>query len=122
MLCIHQELIDAMKSNYLEILFVVQAMTDLVHLMSSLVDSQGKITIPGIMDDVLPETAEEQALYKTIDFDLEDYKDASKVKSVSNKLVYDNKKDLLMARWRYPSLSLHGIEGAFSGAGTKTVM
>ena len=97
-------------------------MTDLVHLMSSLVNPQGEITVPGIMDDVLPETPEEQELYKTIDFDLEDYKSASKVKTISNKLLYDNKKDLLMARWRYPSLSLHGIEGGFSGAGTKTVM
>ncbi|XP_012581259.1 PREDICTED: cytosolic non-specific dipeptidase [Condylura cristata] len=30
--------------------------------------------------------------------------------------------DLLMHRWRYPSLSLHGIEGAFSGSGAKTVI
>lgn len=27
-----------------------------------------------------------------------------------------------MHRWRYPSLSLHGIEGAFSEAGAKTVI
>lgn len=27
-----------------------------------------------------------------------------------------------MARWRYPSLSLHGIEGAFSEPGAKTVI
>jgi len=27
-----------------------------------------------------------------------------------------------MARWRYPSLSLHGIEGAFSAPGAKTVI
>lgn len=27
-----------------------------------------------------------------------------------------------MGRMRYPSLSLHGIEGAFSGAGSKTVI
>ena len=27
-----------------------------------------------------------------------------------------------MARWRYPSLSLHGIQGAFSDAGAKTVI
>lgn len=31
-------------------------------------------------------------------------------------------KDLLMHRWRFPSLSLHGIEGAFSGSGAKTVI
>ena len=27
-----------------------------------------------------------------------------------------------MARWRFPSLSLHGIEGAFSEPGSKTVI
>lgn len=27
-----------------------------------------------------------------------------------------------MHRWRFPSLSLHGIEGAFSGSGAKTVI
>jgi nonspecific dipeptidase len=27
-----------------------------------------------------------------------------------------------MNRWRFPSLSLHGIEGAFDGKGTKTVI
>lgn len=29
---------------------------------------------------------------------------------------------ILMHRWRYPSLSLHGIEGAFSETGAKTVI
>lgn len=28
----------------------------------------------------------------------------------------------LMARWRFPSLSIHGIEGAFSEPGAKTVI
>jgi Cys-Gly metallodipeptidase DUG1 len=31
-------------------------MTDLVHIMSKLVDPDGKILIPGIMDDVAPLT------------------------------------------------------------------
>lgn len=29
---------------------------------------------------------------------------------------------LLMSRWRFPSLSVHGIEGCFSEPGTKTVI
>ena len=29
---------------------------------------------------------------------------------------------IFKARWRYPTLSLHGIEGAFSGKGAKTVI
>ncbi|XP_049989896.1 cytosolic non-specific dipeptidase-like [Alexandromys fortis] len=37
-------------------------------------------------------------------------------------LLHSCKKDILMHRWRYPSLSLHGIEGAFSGSGAKTVI
>lgn len=27
-----------------------------------------------------------------------------------------------MSRWRYPSLSVHGIQGAFDGEGAKTVI
>lgn len=30
--------------------------------------------------------------------------------------------DVLMARWRYPCLSIHGIEGAFSDPGWKSVI
>lgn len=33
-----------------------------------------------------------------------------------------SQEQILMHRWRYPSLSLHGIEGAFSEAGAKTVI
>ena len=98
-----------------------EGMIDLVKLMSSLVDSTGKILVPGIMDDVAPVTAEEEELYAGIDFDCESFKKDNKVTSVSNKLLYDNEKDVLMGRWRYPSLSLHGIEGAFAGPGAKTV-
>ena len=101
---------------------VHEAMTDLIRLMGTLVDSSGKILIEGIMDDVKPVTKDENALYDPIDFSIEDYKEDCKVKTISDKLIHDNKKSLLMARWRYPSLSLHGIEGAFSGAGMKTVI
>jgi len=33
-----------------------------------------------------------------------------------------DKTRLLQARWRYPSLSIHGIEGAFYEPGAKTVI
>lgn len=44
------------------------------------------------------------------------------LRSETRKLVYDNKFDILTHRWRYPSLSLHGIEGAYSGPAVKTVL
>ena len=97
-----------------------EAMTDVIKLMSTLVDSSGKILVEGVMDDVAPVTAEEEALYDTIDFNLDSFR--KEVRPVSNKLLHPDKKSLLMHRWRYPTLSLHGIEGAFSGPGAKTVM
>lgn len=30
--------------------------------------------------------------------------------------------DLLAHLWRFPTVSIHGIEGAYSGPGTKTVI
>jgi nonspecific dipeptidase len=100
---------------------VHEAMTDLVQLMASLVDSaQGTILVPGVMDDVKPVTAEEEALYDEIEFDLDEFKEQNKI--VTGKLLYSDKKALLMHRWRYPTLSLHGIEGAFAGPGAKTVI
>ncbi|KAL3927000.1 MAG: hypothetical protein SGBAC_013258, partial [Bacillariaceae sp.] len=101
---------------------VHEAMTDLVRLMATLVGTDGKILVDGVMDSVKPLTPEEEALYETIDFDLDSYKDDTSTKNVSDKLLYDNKKAVLMHRWRYPTLSIHGIEGAFSGTGAKTVI
>jgi nonspecific dipeptidase len=101
---------------------VHEAMTDLVGLMGTLVDTSGKILVDGVMDDVKPVTAEEEALYDPIEFSVEDFKEENKIRSVSNKLLHDDKKTLLMHRWRYPTLSMHGIEGAFHGGGAKTVI
>ncbi|XP_059900327.1 cytosolic non-specific dipeptidase-like [Gadus macrocephalus] len=97
---------------------VHEAMTDLITLMGSLVDKKGRIQVPGMYDSVAEVTEEEQQLYEKIEFDLGEYcKDAG-----VHKLLYSTKEQILMHRWRYPSLSLHGIEGAFSDGGAKTVI
>uniref|UniRef100_A0A7S4A918 Peptidase M20 dimerisation domain-containing protein n=1 Tax=Pseudo-nitzschia australis TaxID=44445 RepID=A0A7S4A918_9STRA len=103
---------------------VFEPMTDLISLMGTLVESStGKILVPGVYDSVAPVTPEEEALYETIDFDAESFKEENGIKAVSDKLLCDgDKKALLMNRWRNPTLSLHGIEGAFSGKGAKTVI
>merc|ERR1711953_780104 len=66
-----------------------------------------------------PVTQEEIDSYKTIDFDVHDFKNDLQTAKL---LTKGDKKKTLMARWRYPSLSLHGIQGAFSDAGAKTVI
>ncbi|KAI1885528.1 hypothetical protein AGOR_G00204710 [Albula goreensis] len=97
---------------------IQEPMTDLIALLGSLLDNTGKILVPGLNDAVAPLTEEEKKLYEDIHFDLDEMKKTAGVK----RFLQDNKEGILMARWRYPSLSIHGIEGAFSDPGSKTVI
>ena len=101
---------------------VHEAMTDVVRIMASLVDSQGNILVDGIKDDIAPLTDAEMETYKQVEFDLESYKVDAGVDGVTDTLLHDTKEKILMHRWRFPTLSLHGIEGAFDGQGSKTVI
>ncbi|KAF8480212.1 CNDP dipeptidase [Russula ochroleuca] len=97
---------------------VHEPMTDLIILMSKLVDPQGNILIPGIDEMVPPPDEEERHLYRNIDYSLEDVEISTGAKIT----ISEDKASALMGRMRSPSLSLHGIEGAFYGAGGKTVI
>ncbi|XP_065370121.1 cytosolic non-specific dipeptidase-like [Calliphora vicina] len=98
---------------------VHEAMPDLCWLLSTLVDKDTNILIPGIERDVAPLLHNEHEIYDKIDHDVKDYKNDIGATSLPHK---EDKTQLLMHRWRYPSLSIHGIEGAFSEAGAKTVI
>merc|ERR1712029_815250 len=96
-----------------------EGMADLMYMMNTLLAKDGTILVDNLMDDVKPVTQEEIDSYKTIDFDVHDFKNDLQ----TAKLISDGDKvKTLMARWRFPSLSLHGIEGAFSDTGAKTVI
>ncbi|KAJ3118011.1 hypothetical protein HK100_000701 [Physocladia obscura] len=97
---------------------VHEPLTDLFHIMSKLVSSDGKILIPGIYDDVALVTEAEESLYQNLDFSLADIHNATE----SQTTIHASVRDTLMHRWRFPSLSLHGIEGAFYAPGAKTVI
>ncbi|KAI7626955.1 CNDP dipeptidase [Hortaea werneckii] len=95
-----------------------EPMTDLVRVMGSLVDTNGKIQIPGLYDLVAPLTDEEKSLYKDIAFTMDNL-----YESIGSQTgIFSDKESTLMGRWRYPSLSIHGVEGAFSAPGAKTVI
>jgi Cys-Gly metallodipeptidase DUG1 len=95
-----------------------EPMNDLVRLLGKLVDTDGTILIPGINELVAPVTDEEKKLYTNIAFTMDDIHDYLGSKTT----IYPDKERTLMARWRFPCLSIHGIEGAFSAPGVKTVI
>lgn len=97
---------------------VHEAMVDCVNVLSKLVDTKGKILIPGINEAVAPMTDDEKEVYKPIEFCLNAYKNDIGCEVLQK----ETKEEVLQQRWRYPSLSVHGIEGAFSGSGCKTVI
>ncbi|KIJ26502.1 hypothetical protein M422DRAFT_260501 [Sphaerobolus stellatus SS14] len=97
---------------------VHEPMTDLVYVMSKLVTPDGKILIPGVNDLVAPLTDKEKALYDRLDYGVEDVESAAGGRIA----ISSEKTTVLMGRMRYPSLSIHGVEGAFSAPGAKTVI
>ena len=89
-----------------------------MHIMAKLVDQKGRILIPGINELVAPVTEEEKKLYPNISYTMENL-----FESIGSKTsIFETKDETLMARWRFPSLSLHGVEGAFYQPGAKTVL
>lgn len=97
---------------------VPEPMIELSHIFASLVDPKGKILVPGLLDEVDKVTETEKKIYEDIDFCLDTFqKDVG-----SPKLTETTKMDLLMRRWRFPTLSVHGVQGAFAEPGEKTVI
>eukprot|EP01055_Gregarina_sp_Pseudo9_P001846 Gregarina_sp_Pseudo_9__1845@NODE_225_length_3521_cov_97_495405_g209_i0_p1_GENE_NODE_225_length_3521_cov_97_495405_g209_i0NODE_225_length_3521_cov_97_495405_g209_i0_p1_ORF_typecomplete_len481_score93_92Peptidase_M20/PF01546_28/5_3e47M20_dimer/PF07687_14/4_7e03M20_dimer/PF07687_14/1_3e19Peptidase_M28/PF04389_17/9_9e05_NODE_225_length_3521_cov_97_495405_g209_i019863428 len=98
---------------------VFEPMDDLLYLLGSLKDKDNKILIPGIMNNVMEITEEEKKRYEPIYFDM----NAKKKEIGMTRLRDDNDQTkCLMNVWRLPSLTVHGIEGAFSSPGFKTVI
>jgi Cys-Gly metallodipeptidase DUG1 len=97
---------------------VHEPMTDLITLMSKLVDVKGNILIPGVDEMVVSAQEDERAIYERLDYSIADVESSAGGRVA----LSDDKVEVLMGRMRSPSLSLHGIEGAFYGAGAKTVI
>ncbi|KAM5533124.1 hypothetical protein V8D89_013172 [Ganoderma adspersum] len=79
-----------------------EPMLDMVKLLGTLTDENNKITIPRFYDSVRPQTDEERQSYKVLSS------------------VTQTSENLLAARWREPSLTVHNVE--VSGPRNSTVI
>lgn len=90
----------------------------LVHLLASMKNEQGEITIDGFYDDVVPPTAMEREAIDALPYDVEKIKqelglrefDAPVDRSIIDRLSV------------WPTLTINGLHGGYGGEGPKTVL
>lgn len=96
---------------------VREAFPELMHLLASLQDVQGNILVPAIAKWATPISEEERQELRQITFPTPDWAcidaDAGRVWS---------QEDALCKVWHRPSLSIHGVEGAWAEAGMRSVI
>ncbi|PVU87297.1 hypothetical protein BB559_006113, partial [Furculomyces boomerangus] len=97
---------------------VREPMVVLTKLLAGLVEVDGKINIAGTHDQVMKLTEEEEKTYHGLSLTRE----ALENDVGGDCLMEKDMVQLLMHKGRYPSLSVHGIEGAFYDPGSKTVI
>jgi acetylornithine deacetylase/succinyl-diaminopimelate desuccinylase-like protein len=91
----------------------------LVRLLASMVDGNGRVTLPGFYDDVRELSDEERAAYAELPFDERAWADESGVpEPMSGEQGY-TLKERLSAR---PTFDVNGIWGGYQGEGAKTII
>jgi acetylornithine deacetylase/succinyl-diaminopimelate desuccinylase-like protein len=90
----------------------------LVHLLATMKNEQGEITIDGFYDNVLPPTELERAALARLPLDLERVKTElglSRLDPPHDRPFYDR-----LSLW--PTLTINGLHGGYGGPGSKTVL
>ncbi|TWT96047.1 Succinyl-diaminopimelate desuccinylase [Botrimarina colliarenosi] len=90
----------------------------LAKLLAALVDSEGRIRIPGFYDDVAPLTDRERAEFARLPFDEERFLKQLNVDGVSGEVGYTT----LERRWARPTCDINGLWSGYQGEGAKTVL
>lgn len=89
----------------------------LVKLLSDLRDDQGKITIPGFYDAVIPLSPNEKQQF-SCEFNLDEYRKSMGYEPVGGEVHFSP----LERNWFRPTFEINGIWGGYTGSGFKTVI
>ena len=90
----------------------------LCDMISSLIDKDGRITVPGFYDKVVELTPDERKMLARAPFYMEEYKSFLDIKEVKGEKGYTT----LERTGIRPSLDVCGIWGGYTGQGAKTVL
>ena len=88
-------------------------------MISSLIDSEGRITIPGFYDEVLEiDKSKRESVEKISKFDNDHFKNSIGLKETKGEKGYSTLERLSIR----PTLDVNGIWGGYTGEGSKTVI
>ena len=90
----------------------------LCDMISSLIDADGRITVPGFYDKVVELTPDERKMLARAPFDMDEYKHFLEINEVKGEKGYTT----LERTGIRPSLDVCGIWGGYTGQGAKTVL
>jgi acetylornithine deacetylase/succinyl-diaminopimelate desuccinylase-like protein len=95
------------------------AVYGLIELLAKAKDSDGRILIPGLYDDVAAPDAKEVESWKRLPFTEEQF---LKEGVGATALTGEPDQSVLARIWARPTFEVHGIAGGFAGTGAKTVI
>lgn len=90
----------------------------LAGMIAALKDDQGRVTVPGFYDDVVPLGDEERRRMADAPFDQAAFMTDAGVRATPGEAGYS----LIERLWARPTLDCNGIWGGFQGEGAKTVI
>ena len=90
----------------------------LSHVLASLKDTEGRITVDGFYDDVLDLTEEDRADIARVPWDEAAYVSELGIPEVFGEPGYTTRERL----WARPTLDINGLTGGYQGGGSKTVL
>ena len=94
------------------------ALWTLVHLLATMKDADGRITIDGLHDPIVPPTNAERAAAEALPVDIPGYlaeMDLHRLDAPASRPFHDR-------TMFHPTLTINGIHGGYGGPGTKTVL
>lgn len=90
----------------------------LARILAALVDSHGRIQVPGFYDDVIPLTQEERESFAKLPFSDQEFMEQLGVDGLFGEEGYTT----LERRWARPTCDVNGLWGGYQGEGEKTVL
>lgn len=90
----------------------------LCDMISSLIDRDGRITVPGFYDNVVELTPDERKMLARAPFDMKEFKEFLDIDEVKGENGYTTMERIGIR----PSLDVCGIWGGYTGQGAKTVL